>query len=336
MKILFSFVAALLFLAACNFNVPKKGIKVDEKSLIELGGEKQYVEITGASDQKPVLLFIHGGPGWPQTPFLRYFNADIANKFILVSWDQRGCGKSYLHNPNPENMTLQQIVNDAHQLTAYLKEKFGQRKIYIAGFSWGSIVGLQLAQQYPEDYEAYIGISQVINLKKGMEVTQQWLTQQATKANDTATLQALQKLKSKDTTYCKSDLDCFMQQYQLLNKYKGATYNDSTAAMEEKVMTMYDDYKGYDWNKAFEFSASHLAKDMFAADFTKMQSLQIPAYFLAGAHDWNVPTVITGMFVDNFSAPDKKLFIFKNSGHNLLEEEAKEFNETIMYKIINE
>jgi pimeloyl-ACP methyl ester carboxylesterase len=336
MKILFSFVAALLFLTACNPNAHKKGVAVNEKSLISLGGEKQYVEITGASNLKPVLLFIHGGPGWPQTPFLRYYNADIAKNFILVSWDQRGCGKTYLNNPNPENMTLQQIVADAHQLTAYLKDKFQQQKIYIAGFSWGSIVGLQLAQQYPEDYEAYIGISQVINMKKGMEVSQLWLTDQATKAKDTATLQVLQKLKSKDTAYCKTDMDCFMKQYELLNKYKGATYNDSIAALEQKIMTMYDDYKGYDWNKAFAFSSSRLAKDMFAADFTKIESLKIPVYFLSGDHDWLVPSVITNLFIDNVSAPNKKLFQFKNSGHNLLEEEAGEFNETIMYKIISD
>jgi hypothetical protein len=45
---------------------------IAEKSLIELGGEKQYVEITGASRANPILLFLHGGPGWPQTPHLRY------------------------------------------------------------------------------------------------------------------------------------------------------------------------------------------------------------------------------------------------------------------------
>ena len=333
MKIFFSCIAVLFSLTACMTNA-KKGVAVNEKTMIELGGEKQYIEITAASDKKPVLLFLHGGPGWPQTPFLRYFNADIAQKFILVSWDQRGSGLSYLSNPNPANMTLKQIVSDAHDLTAYLKNKFNQQKIYIAGYSWGSIVGMELALQYPEDYEAYISISQVINMKKGMEVTQLWLKDEATKAKDTTTLNTLQKLK--DTAFCKSDLDCFMQQYQLLNKYKGAVYNDSLAAKEEKIMKLYDDYKGYDWNKAFEFSASHLAKDMFAADFTKVERLKIPAYFLVGQHDWNVPSVITAMFEENLIAPDKKLYWFKASAHGLLEEEAAEFNETIMYKIIQE
>ena len=108
------------------------GKKVEEKSFIELGGEEQYVEIAGESDKNPVLLFIHGGPGWTQTPQLRYFNSDLAKDYILVAWEQRGAGQSFMKNPEPENMTLEQIVADGHELTRKLKEKFGQDKIYLA------------------------------------------------------------------------------------------------------------------------------------------------------------------------------------------------------------
>lgn len=336
MKVLFSLLMAVLLLAACKPKSKYNGKKIEEKNMLALGGEQQYVEITGESDAAPVLLFIHGGPGWPQTPFLRYFNSDLAKRFVLVSWDQRGCGKSYMNNPNPPNMTLEQIVKDAHELTAYLKEKFDQRRIYIAGFSWGSIVGMELAQKYPEDYSAFISISQVVNINKGMEVTQQWLTEEAKKVNDTATLNMVAKLKAKDTSVCKTDLECFMQQYVLVNKYKGAYFSDSLPAVEEKVMGMYDDYKGYDWNKGFEFSASQLAKDMFAADFTKVEQLKIPVYFLAGSHDWNVPSAVTALFFENISAPEKKIYWFKKSGHNIPEEEAVLFNETLGYKILKD
>ena len=80
----------------------ERNTAVDEKSFIELGGEKQYVEITGVSSKNPVLLFLHGGPGWPQTPHLRYFNSDLTKSLILVAWEQSGCGKSYMNNPQPK------------------------------------------------------------------------------------------------------------------------------------------------------------------------------------------------------------------------------------------
>ncbi|MEM6317995.1 MAG: hypothetical protein AAF960_10015 [Bacteroidota bacterium] len=98
-------------------------LPIDEKIFVELGGEEQYVEITGASPEFPVLLFLHGGPGWPQTPHIRYFNADLVKELIVVSWDQSGCGQSYLKNPNPKELSVESLVRDAHELTQYLKKK---------------------------------------------------------------------------------------------------------------------------------------------------------------------------------------------------------------------
>lgn len=337
MKIYFSLFIVLLLAAGCKPRTQPPGKKIEEKSMLLLGGENQYVEITGENDAAPVLLFIHGGPGWPQTPMLRYFNSELTKKYIVVSWDQRGCGKSYMNNPNPGNMTLQQVVSDAHELTAYLKKKFGDnRSIYLAGFSWGSIVGMELAQKYPRDYEAYIAISQVISLSKGTQVAREWLEEEAKKANDTATLNTIAKLNAKDTSFCKSELDCFLLQSKLVSKYKGDVYNDTMYAAEEKAMKAYDDYKDYDWMKGFEFSARHFEKDMFAADFSGVGQLEIPVYFLAGKNDWQVPSIITQAFYDNFSAPEKKIFWFKNTGHNIPEEAAAEFNDILVHKILKQ
>ncbi|MGB5698565.1 alpha/beta fold hydrolase, partial [Muriicola sp.] len=148
----------IIFLLGCqnrenkNTKTNESTTRVQEKTFVELGGEEQYVEMTGASDQLPVLLFLHGGPGWPQTPHLRYFNADLTEEMILVSWDQAGCGLSYQRNPNPKNLSIESLVSDAHELTLYLKKRFNKEKIVLLGFSYGSVIGLKLAEKYPEDY----------------------------------------------------------------------------------------------------------------------------------------------------------------------------------------
>ncbi len=326
------FLISLSLLFACTNRQPPK--KVEEKSLLNLGGEKQYVEITGVSDKNPVLLFIHGGPGWPQTPQLRYFNSGLTKSFILVTWDQRGCGKSYLHDSTASNLTLDQIVADAHELTQFLKEKFNQQKIFLVGFSWGSAVGLTLAQKYPEDYLAYTGISQVINMKQGMEVTQEWLAERAKEKNDTATLKILKRLNQRDSTLCNNPLDCFMKQYELLAKYNGAVFNPKSNPEVEKAMIRYDDYKNYDWNKGFLYSARLLEKDLFSTDFSTVKQIDIPVYFIAGRHDWNVPAVLVEKFVNNLAAPHKEIIWFENSGHGPLEEEPEKFNRTIIEKLV--
>jgi pimeloyl-ACP methyl ester carboxylesterase len=308
--------------------------KIEEKSLMDIGAAKQYVEITGESDKNPVLLFIHGGPGWPQTPQLRYFNADLTKSFIVATWDQRGCGISYLNDSTVQSLTLDQIVNDAYELTQMLKEKFKQKKIFLAGFSWGSAVGLKLALKHPEDYVAYIGISQEVNMKQGMEVTQKWLSERAKEKNDTATLQILKGLRQGDSNICKSPLDCFVKQYELVTKYGGAVFNPRSDTTVAKAMTQYADYKNYNWDKGFFYSARLLEKDIFSVDFSNITKIDIPVYFIAGRHDWNIPAVLVEELVKKIQAPYKEIIWFENSGHGPLEEEPEKFNTIMVEKLI--
>lgn len=324
---------------ACNSSGSTKtgqaenAIPVEEKGLISLGGTQQYVEISGVSDKNPVLLFVHGGPGWPQTPMLRYFNADLTKSFIVATWDQRGCGLSYVNDSLAQHVNLDQIVSDAHELTQLLQKKFNKQKIFLAGFSWGSVVGMTLALQHPEDYLAYVGISQVVNLKQGMEVTQQWLFEKATEKMDLSTLSILKGLREGDASLCKNPLDCFTRQYELVAQYRGAVYNAKSDSAAGKAMTRYTDYKNYDWNKGFYYSARLLEKDMFSVDFSSVSRIDIPVYFIAGRHDWNVPAVLAEKLFNNFQAPDKEMIWFEQSGHGPLEEEPEKFNNILVEKL---
>ncbi len=334
-------ISSLLFFSCGNRQLNKTDTdinpapkKIEEKYLMDLGGAKQYVEITSESDKNPVLLFIHGGPGWPQTPQLRYFNADLTKSFIVVTWDQRGCGISYLNDSTVHNLTLDQIVNDAYELTQMLKEKFKQKKIFLAGFSWGSAVGLKLALKHPGDYVAYIGISQIVNMKPGMVVTQNWLRERSKEKNDTTTLRILKGFSQGDSSICKSPLDCFVKQYELVTKYGGAVFNPRSDTTVAKAMTQYADYKNYNWDKGFFYSARLLEKDIFAVDFSNITKIEIPVYFIAGRHDWNIPAVLVVELVKKIQAPYKEIIWFENSGHGPLEEEPEKFNAIMVEKLL--
>ena len=58
-------------------------------------------------------------------------------------------------------MTCEQCVADTIAVTEYLRERFGQDRIYLLGHSWGSYLGIQAAARHPELYRAYIGMGQV-------------------------------------------------------------------------------------------------------------------------------------------------------------------------------
>lgn len=325
-EILFSL---LLFSAGCK-NSPTS---IDERSFIKLGGEEQYVEITGDSDKNPVLLFIHGGPGWPQTPHLRYFNAALARSIVLVAWEQSGCGKSYMNNLEPKNLTKEQIINDAHELTQILKKRFKQNKIYLAGFSWGSVVGMELVKKFPEDYAAYFAISQVLDIQRSIDLSREWIKQQAILKKDERMLKQVEQLEKKDTALCKSELECFFKKYEMLTEYGGAIYKKESEAQIKMAETKYEDYKNYDWIKGFMFSCSHLGDDVFKTNLTAIDELKVPSYFFVGRHDQSLPTIVTEEFVSKLRAPKKELVWFEESGHEPLEEEPAKFNKEILDRI---
>jgi pimeloyl-ACP methyl ester carboxylesterase len=329
-------VAITAILSACSSEVKcqNNGSNgIDEQLYVALGGTKQYVEIMGSAKQNPVVLFLHGGPGWPQTPQLRYFNADLKSSVTIVAWEQSGCGKSLMANPETQNVSLKQLVSDGHELTQWLKKEFNTDKIYLAGFSWGSIISLHLADQYPDDYAAYISISQVVDIKRSITLSREWIKQQATLLCDQDMLEKVALLEKGDTSFCRNDLECFLKKYEMLSVYHGAMHNASIEAAVEKSQTFYPDYKDYDWMGGFMFSAQKLSNDLFETDLTNITKLKLPVYFFLGRHDWSLPTRVTEDYFEQLSAPKKELVWFENSGHEPLVEEANRFNEELAVRV---
>jgi len=125
---------------------------------VELGGVKQWISMRGINRRAPVLLFLHGGPGSANLAKLRLQVPELEKHFVVVNWDQRGAGKSFSPGFDPSALSREQLVSDAHELVLYIKERFGVEKIYLMGFSWGTVLGLSLVDQYPDDFAAFIRV----------------------------------------------------------------------------------------------------------------------------------------------------------------------------------
>ena len=125
---------------------------------VSLGSVEQSVTIRGADTTKHVLLFLHGGPGMPSSPWATWnnFHTELEQHFILVHWDQRGAGKSYSKDLTPEDVQLEDFVSDTLELTDILREKFDQDKIFLWGHSWGSGLGFETLRVNSEPYDAFI------------------------------------------------------------------------------------------------------------------------------------------------------------------------------------
>src|SRR5687767_12656322 len=98
---------------AC-MQAPAYAARVEEASLISIGGIDQWVTIRG-DDNKPVLLLLHGGPGDVQSPFVSVY-APYESEFLLVQWDQRGAGRTFAAS-GAADITLEMQISDGIELS---------------------------------------------------------------------------------------------------------------------------------------------------------------------------------------------------------------------------
>ncbi len=101
-----------------------------------------YFEESGNPQGKPIVV-LHGGPGGGCPSYYRqYFNPE---KWRLIMFDQRGCGKSTPHAELRENTTWD-LVSDIEKI----REHLGIDKWAVFGGSWGSTLSLAYSETHPE------------------------------------------------------------------------------------------------------------------------------------------------------------------------------------------
>ena len=107
-----------------------------------------YLDEAGNSDGIPIL-FVHGGPGGGcDASSRRFYDPAI---YRIVTFDQRGCGRSAPHGELTEN-TTQDLVADIEAIRVYLAIE----RWVLFGGSWGSTLSLLYAQRHPERVRALI------------------------------------------------------------------------------------------------------------------------------------------------------------------------------------
>ena len=100
-----------------------------------------YLEECGNPAGKPVV-FVHGGPGGgARRDDRRFFDP---NKYRIVLFDQRGCGRSTPHASLEDNTTWD-LVADMEKIRAHLNIETWQ----VFGGSWGSTLALSYAIKHP-------------------------------------------------------------------------------------------------------------------------------------------------------------------------------------------
>lgn len=344
---LFLLTAILIFLLINSPGKPipfldDNGRKVPESiSVIEtvnINGLDQKMIIRGSDTSKPVMLYLHGGPGDPEFPFVNDFNPGIEDIFVVCYWDQRGAGLSYSKKIPPETMNLPQFVDDAGKVTEYLLHRFNRKKIYLLGHSWGTMLGSFTAKKFPGYYYAFISVGQVGDQQHSEKISYEFVLARARELND---LKAVKKLEEiGPPPYSQVDaLGKMITSRKYVIKYGGAVMEGNIYPRAIKTLFFCREYgikdktnylrgmqtsKVYLWNTILETNMFH-----------SVPSLQIPVYIIHGISDYQTSYVVAKEYFDSLQAPVKRFYTFENSAHSPVFEEPEKFN-GILKEIVRE
>ncbi len=301
-----------IYLKGYTHKYPKGQVDIIES--VEIGGIDQWIMANGYNTDLPVLLWIHGGPGSSQMPVARYYNSNLEKEFIVVHWDQRGAGKSNDKDFDEKTMTVEQFVNDTHELTQYLKEKFNKEQIYLLGHSWGTQIGILTANKYSEDYIAYIGVSQVSDHYNSHIIAYEELRKRIISKNNLRDLDKLYLLKGPPY---KNHSD-YIPFTKLMNKYN----MNMDISMVEFIRVALGSgiYKISDFNKWLN-GANRGSGPMWEESqgwemLEIVPEIQVPVFFIVGENDYNTPLKTLTEYYEFLEAPKgKEIYIIPEAAH---------------------
>ena len=271
-----------------------------------------------------------GGPGVPDGGGPHEL-AELEN-ILLLSTGISGSGKSY-YADKIKNIRAETYIEDGYALTEYLKGRFSQEKIYLVGESWGSALGIFLADKYPESYHALIGTGQMIafaetermDYKKAMEIAQS--------RYDTA---LIEKLKAngmppyygKDVTWKSAVYLNYLSAYMASNP---EIHNGGYNTLRDIFSQEYGLLDKINFFRGIVNTYNHVYQQLYDIDLREdFRKLNVPVYFFLGRHDVNAPVSLVEDYVQVLEAPHSGIVWFEHSGHSPWINEREKFVEEVL------
>lgn len=291
-------------------------VRIDTTEVLKIGGIKQFIKLQGADETKPILLFLHGGPGSSLIPVADTFTDKLKDQFIVVQWDQREAGETLKLNPSPKKLSLELFQQDTEQVINYLLHKFNRKKLFLVSHSFGSMLGFDFAAKHSELLYAYIPISGIVDQRKSEQLTMKLLNNWArTTKNDIA----IKELALVKLPFEKED-DLFYSQKWLF------IHNGVDFAKEPGFKAKYHEWLAV-WFPMWKKSVTNNL-------FKTLPELKCPVYFIEGNGDKQESHYIVEDYYKFLKAPKKRLFWFEKSGHTVFNSEPEKLQQVIIEEIL--
>jgi pimeloyl-ACP methyl ester carboxylesterase len=235
-------------------------------------------------------------------------------------------------------------VQDGLELTGQLRQRFGQDKLYLLGHSWGTFLGIWIAQQRPEWFAAYVGVGQMVSPAQNDPMQYAWTLERARQNGDTKVVKTLERdgpppyrggAVRVARKYAHTTFPNFRYMAQDLRAAGGTLRGGDIATMVNTP-----EYRPVD--KLFAVAGVALTFGVVYPQLdrvdlaTQVPELAVPVYLVEGRYDTNAMPVLAQRYLQEVRAPHKELVWFEHSGHNPCFEEADRFNHFMVDTVLEE
>lgn len=289
--------------------------EISEIKSFKLNGHDQKVLIEGKHSNLPIVISLHGGPGAP-IPFsvgCRGMFPNFTDSFIMVYWDQYGCGIN--NSVIDDSFTIDMFVKMSSDLIREIKNLYPNNKIYIFSISWGSILSTKLLEKDNHLVDGVVAWGQIIkNVFYNQEVYNEL------ELNEKCKMYLEQIKKTDIRSITSKDLKLISN---CLRKYTNA-YNNKDGKQYSMIKFMMNlltspDYKLKDF-KAIMVNGYikniSLWKEILQLDLSNtLSTVNIPYIILQGDTDIIASTATVKKLVSDSLNPNLKCIVINNTGH---------------------
>ena len=140
------------------------------------------------------IIVLHGGPGLDQSYLLPQMT-ELAKNYRVIFYDQRGSGKSNPTTIDSKNINMPRFIQDLEAVRRSLQLK----KIILLGHSWGGLLAMHYAIQYPKNVSALILMNSAPATSNGFHAFEQEFGKRSKPiTKELTTLQSSKKFKQFD------------------------------------------------------------------------------------------------------------------------------------------
>lgn len=278
-----------------------------------IGGHEQALMIRGRSTASPVLLHLAGGPGGTDIGAMR-LDTSLEQRFVVVTWDQRGTGKSYPAFDPAATLTLEQVVADTIEVTEILRARFGHDRIFIAGQSWGTIPATLAVQRRPDLYHALIATGQMVDVRETDRLFYEDTLVWARARGDTALVRRLETMGPPPYADVIGAYPVIVGAERALNPYP------EFDGRSEMTATIW----GPEFGLLESLGAIRGLADTYARLYPQIQgldlrervpALEVPVWVVMGRHEARGRVEPAREWFEALQAPSKQWVVFERSSH---------------------